>query len=566
MISKFLRCHLGSVLGAMFLALLLGAITATLGILLGPAVQLLIDDQMHDNTVKLTTFFGGPLSAAMIYLGISAEVSYHDFFGLLPWLLILLATLKMLAGSLQWFLWERLGELWSREARRDAMSSFLNIPAEAMVVNPLLGDQIASMLTTDIRYVREYIVRFYGGLPREGLQIIFIVIFLILLSPKLFFIFVLGIAPVMVVIAALGKRLRRRSKAVMANYQVLAEWIQQRLLGVETIKHYRTESFEVEKMRLFNRGLHRSLLRSETIKAMSGPLVELFAIIAVSVVLYIALNQVLEGEIAGVVQLSFFGNLVLLSQAGGKLGKYFNSNREAGAAIERISNGMKEYRALFQGDLNKVAERPELSSVQLKCEHLAYRYPSADGFAVRGINWEFDAGKFYVITGPSGSGKSTLIRLLLGVLAPTEGSVLRGAKASVGYMSQRQNLMIGTVAENILYPRNGPGDIGRMKQIFTQLKLDSLALPEGLETMVGDGYRRFSGGQEQRIAMARMMYHQDKIYIMDEGTSALDPESEDIIFRLLKDHCHRGGTVIMISHRSASVRYADVVYQLSTDP
>ena len=109
-----------------------------------------------------------------------------------------------------------------------------------------------------MKLVKEYIVHFYSGLPREILQCLFMSITLIILSPRLFSIFSLIFLPAVVIIKKLGKKLKRRSNRALDSYSILTEWLQQRFSGIETIKQLQTENLEVEKMRVINNNLHQN--------------------------------------------------------------------------------------------------------------------------------------------------------------------------------------------------------------------------------------------------------------------------------------------------------------------
>ena len=108
---------------------------------------------------------------------------------------------------------------------------------------------ISSSISTDIRYVKEFLVRFLGGIPREFLQFLFLTLTLFLLSSTLFSVFLFGVFPAMFLVRKLGMKLKKRVSNALENYSILTEWLQQRLLGIETIKHYSTEAFESNNMK-----------------------------------------------------------------------------------------------------------------------------------------------------------------------------------------------------------------------------------------------------------------------------------------------------------------------------
>ncbi|MEZ9596638.1 type I secretion system permease/ATPase [Shewanella sp. 10N.261.52.F9] len=186
------------------------------------------------------------------------------------------------------------------------------------------------------------------------------------------------------------------------------------------------------------------------------------------------------------------------------------------------------------------------------------------------INFRLQAGLSLAIIGPSGSGKSTLAKLLMGIVAPTSGIVkLDGACLSqwnadelgryIGFVSQDVELLSGTVAQNICrFSDADPKDIVDAARLACVHEL-IIALPNGYETQLGEAANQISGGQKQRLALARAIFSKPKVLILDEPNSNLDPEGE-VALAIVLQHCKEQGiTVIMISHRPGFLRQMDWV-------
>jgi ATP-binding cassette subfamily C protein len=205
-------------------------------------------------------------------------------------------------------------------------------------------------------------------------------------------------------------------------------------------------------------------------------------------------------------------------------------------------------------------------------KNLMFRYISSDTDNIKGISFEITKGSQAAFIGVSGSGKSTLADLILGLLVPTSGEVLvNGIKpielverhpGIIGYVPQKPGMISGTISQNIALGVD-PSDIDRqmLLQAISDAHLTDLvdSLPMGLETDIGKRKDELSGGQLQRIGLARALYSNPKLLVMDEATSALDAVSENEINKAL-DEMRGKVTVILIAHRLNTVQRSDKVF------
>jgi ABC-type multidrug transport system fused ATPase/permease subunit len=205
---------------------------------------------------------------------------------------------------------------------------------------------------------------------------------------------------------------------------------------------------------------------------------------------------------------------------------------------------------------------------------LSFKYPNSEEFAVKSLNLEVLPGKVFAIVGPSGSGKTTLGDLILGLLKPTIGTIyISGVEpevalskwpGSIAYVPQDIAISQGTIRGNVSmgFPMNSVND----ENVWKALEIAQLAdfvhgLPEKLDTDIGERGIRISGGQRQRLGIARAMYTAPKLLLLDEATSALDGQTEHELsesIKLLKGKV----TVVMIAHRLSTVRTADTLVYL----
>ena len=219
-----------------------------------------------------------------------------------------------------------------------------------------------------------------------------------------------------------------------------------------------------------------------------------------------------------------------------------------------------------------VADAPRSKlPIGIKLSDVFFSYPDAGHPAVRGVSLEIRPGKQVALMGPSGAGKSTIADLLCGVLTPTSGTIVRtdsetqsndpSTRFGVSYVPQRPGLVSGSILDNVALADTDE-DVSR-EHVLEALELANLGeliadLPDGLDTELGKLQDGLSGGQMQRLGLARALYTKPGLLIMDEATSALDAESEAEIQKAL-DSMRGKVTVVLIAHRLNTIQHADEV-------
>ncbi len=207
-------------------------------------------------------------------------------------------------------------------------------------------------------------------------------------------------------------------------------------------------------------------------------------------------------------------------------------------------------------------------------EHISFRYPTAERDSLSDISLSIPKGQMVGIIGTSGAGKSTLVAILTGLLSPERGQIRlddqlldahqhRTLGNLLGYVPQSSYLLDGTLAENIAFKDWGqPIDYARVQECCTLAAIDFLdTLPNGLNTPIGERGTRLSGGQVQRVVIARALYHRPQIILFDEATSALDSGTEATIQRTVLS-LRQQMTVVMVAHRLSTVETCDIIYWL----
>jgi ABC-type multidrug transport system fused ATPase/permease subunit len=213
-------------------------------------------------------------------------------------------------------------------------------------------------------------------------------------------------------------------------------------------------------------------------------------------------------------------------------------------------------------------------SGEISVEDVTLTYPGKEMPAVSDISFKVNPGKVVAFVGPSGAGKTTVIDLILGVLEPDKGRIqiqkhsplesIQSWPGAIGYVPQDVMISNGTIRENVTlgYPSEDVVDEAVWEALeIAQLSKFVRALPQGLNTHVGDRGAQISGGQRQRLGIARAMFTKPKLLVLDEATSALDGVTEASITEAV--HNLKGGvTIVMIAHRLSTVREADLIFYM----
>jgi ABC-type multidrug transport system fused ATPase/permease subunit len=212
---------------------------------------------------------------------------------------------------------------------------------------------------------------------------------------------------------------------------------------------------------------------------------------------------------------------------------------------------------------------------RLEVRGVTFSYPGATQPTLADVSLVLRRGEWVAVAGPSGAGKSTLVHLLLGLLAPDEGDVrvdgvdirdaLRGWHDQVAFVPQSVCVIDDTVAGNVAF--GVPADRIDLEALWRALRAVRLAevvreMPEGLATRLGERGVRLSGGQIQRIGLARALFRDPAVLVLDEATSALDTATESEVLRSLRAHGSR--TVLMVAHRASTVAHCDRCYTLES--
>lgn len=224
------------------------------------------------------------------------------------------------------------------------------------------------------------------------------------------------------------------------------------------------------------------------------------------------------------------------------------------------------------------AEQPEKLPFtdSLELRNISFSYPGNSKLVLHSANLSITKRQTIGIIGPSGSGKTTLLNILLRLYRETEGGIyLDGKKVSddnlkrwyktLSYVPQNINLLDDSLLENIAFGEGKEkANTEKVTEALRRAQLEEFvkSLPEGLNTPIGEKGIRISGGQRQRLGIARALYHGGDILIFDEATSSLDSETERMLTESIRSLSHQEMTIIIVAHRIQTLKYCDKIYRL----
>ena len=347
--------------------------------------------------------------------------------------------------------------------------------------------------------------------------------------------------------------------------------LQQSLGAIKDVKVTGRQPFFEERFREVKRHLGATKQRRAWAASVARLGVEAALIMSLLLVVFLVMRQEVPGsDIVSVLALFAYTGFRVVPSAN-RIMLNVGYMREAHSWIRAMDDDMRELRATpsreYQHDHAMLSE-------QLSCEQVSYRYEDGAPLALENVSFTIHKGQSIGIVGPTGAGKSTLVDILLGLLTPTSGHVLvdgqplegheQAWQRHIGYVSQDVYLLDDTLRRNVAFGvPDSAIDEERLTHALTQARLDEViaAMPQKLDTVVGENGVRLSGGQRQRVAIARALYHDPPVLFFDEATAALDNQTEREVTEAIAS-VHGTRTVVAIAHRLSTVKNCDQLIYL----
>jgi subfamily B ATP-binding cassette protein MsbA len=454
------------------------------------------------------------------------------------------------------------------DLRRAMFDKLLYAPTHIFQTQP--ASQWISRLLYDVDNINLAATHVLVTAIRESLTALALLAYLLYLDWKLTLIALIVGPLIGVLIHSFGKRIRKASKASLISLRAVAHTVEETTAASKVIKIYGAQNQQQERFRAVTESFRRSMMKEALPASALTPVTHLAASLAVAFIIFIALNRsmVESGTSAGGF-VSFITALLLMISPIKQLSNISPILQRGLAACESVFGILD---APNESDTGKSVL--DHSQGQLAFNHVSFRYPGADRFALDDVSFTVGSGTTIALVGASGGGKSTLSSLISRFYGIDSGSItldgidinaltLASLRSHISLVSQDIVLLNDTVHANIAFGLSRNIDAKKVQEAAVAAHAwEFIAqLPQGLNTVIGENGSTLSGGQRQRIAIARALLKNAPLLILDEATSALDTESERLVQVALAT-LMQNRTTLVIAHRLSTIERAEQILVL----
>ena len=499
--------------------------------------------------------------------------------GLLPYALVYLALIVLQGLSVMWFCNNsmRIEMYLGRDMKQRLFHhlqtlsfSFYNVTPVGYLLSRVMSDtnRIAGMIAwnfTDILWALFYVA---GTM-----------VSMLILNWKLALVVML-IVPVMAVLTAyFQNRILHWNRKVRKLNSRITGAFNEGITGAKTTKALVIEERMTGSFRELTSKMHDSGIRAARLNAVYIPLVLLFSTLAVSVVLlrggYLVTEQALELATLSTFLTYAVGIFEPIQMTASNIAEFISLQ----ASIERVTDLLDkepevrdtpEVEAVYGDAFHPKKENWEPLHGDIEFQDVTFRYPDGGEDVLQHFSLKIPAGTTVALVGETGAGKSTLVNLACRFFEPTEGKILIDGRdyrersqlwlhSNIGYVLQSPHLFSGSVRENIRYGRLDATD-AEVEAAAKAVSADTVAakLENGWDSEVGEGGDKLSTGEKQLISFARAVLADPRIFVLDEATSSIDTQTEQLIQQAI-DHLLRDRTSFLIAHRLSTIRKADLI-------
>jgi ATP-binding cassette subfamily B protein len=478
------------------------------------------------------------------------------------------AMVARLARSIQDFVMRKIVQRFGMQVFNDGLKQTLRLSFQEFE-EQRSGETVALLqkVRTDTeRFINSFINILFSSAVGIGFLIWYAINKHWALVPVFFF----GVVVLGTLTGMLSRKMKKIQRAINKETLKMSGSITESLRNIELVKSLGLTFPEIRRLRTFTKNIYdlemKKVKQVRTLSFLQGTTLNLLRQSILFILLWLIFHKVLStGEL---ITMQFISTTIFSPLQ--ELGSIILFYREAEGSL-----------LLFDQLMHKpVEERPasptELGTLdRIRFSNIVFRHQTATQNAMDGISFSAGMGDTVAFVGPSGSGKSTLVKLLLGLYQPVSGEIYFNDVSSneirynqlrrqIGFVSQDTQLFAGTIKDNLLFVKADATDDEMLEALdkasCTQLLARS---PHGLDTLLGEGGLKLSGGEKQRISIARALIRHPRLLIFDEATSSLDSLTEEAITDTVRSISARREQInILIAHRLSTIMHADTIYVL----
>ena len=400
--------------------------------------------------------------------------------------------------------------------------------------------------------------------------IIFVIIYALQVEGWLIVVYFVAAFILGTVTNVLSKKIKKVQKTIVAETKVLAGTTTESIRNIELVKSMGLTEQEVNRLNQSTQKILRLELKKvrsiRSVVFVQGTMVNLLRQTILFILLFLIFKDDLT--IGQLMTLQFYSFFIFNPLQ--EMGNVILSYREAEASMEQFQN-------ITSKPTEKQPINPEnLESIdQLQFKKVSFQHKSANNKALNNVSFNVEKGETIAFVGPSGSGKTTLVKLLVGLYDAVEGEILLNKtnilkfdkqvfRKRLGFVSQDTQLFSGSIRENLLFVKPD----ATQAEMFEALDMAScqnllVRSEKGIDTVIGEGGMKISGGEKQRLCIARSLLRKPHLLIFDEATSALDSLTEDEITQTVRKLSQNSDIItVLIAHRLSTILHADRIYVL----
>lgn len=423
---------------------------------------------------------------------------------------------------------------------------------------------LMSRITSDVSRLRDFISNGLQDIIGDSLTLIYMCIIMFSYNWYLAFWTLIPIPCLILFTIYFGKKMSKVYSVLWKRYANISTILASTIPGVRVVKAFARERYEISRFSDMTHQVFHGEMNAAKLNTLYRPIMEFITYSGSIIIWLVGGWQIFQGDISlGILfmfqsyMMRFFGPVRTLCQMNERFIR-------AGTSAERVFDILDTPPSV--ADKQDAVALPNIKGdIEFRDVHFSY---DNEKDALNGISFEVDAGEMIGLVGHSGAGKSTLINLITRFYDPNQGSIIidghdsqdiriKALRQQVGVVLQDPFLFEGTIAENIGYSKPGASRFEIIASAKAANAHDFIVrLPDGYDTMVGERGARVSGGERQRISIARAILKNPRILILDEATSSVDTETESKIQEAL-ERLVQGRTVFAIAHRLSTLKYAD---------
>jgi len=489
------------------------------------------------------------------------------------WLIVILsisvAMISRIAKNFQDYFLNVIIQKFGATVFTDGLQHAMKLPYEQF--EDQRSGETLSILTKVRADVEKFMTGFINILFGVIVGVVFVFVYAaIYISWSVPIAYLVGILLLTLITNILSKKIKIIQKTIVGQTTALAGSTTESLRNIELVKSLGLTRQEVERLNKNTfKILGLELTKVKKIRSISfiqGTFVNTLRQVILFILMTLIFHNTMDaGQLVTMQIFSFFvfGPLQ-------EIGNIMMSYREAEASLNNFHALMEKTPETEPGNPKTLGNIKELIF-----KNVGFQHKSATHKAINNISFDVKVGETVAFVGPSGSGKSTLMKLLVGLYRPQEGNIYYNGldeteihfddlRNQIGFVTQDTNLFSGTIRENLMFVNPTATD-NDLHEVLQKASCNGLLqrAEKGLETMIGEGGLKLSGGEKQRISIARALLRKPRLLIFDEATSALDSLTEEEITDTIKDISSQQNQItILIAHRLSTIMHADRIYVL----